>query len=619
MCEGHGHTHEACLARARYRMDYSLGEVATDADKALALAPDNAEAILLAARSRQTGVRVPEAVALLERGLKLYPTDARMYRHLAWIEYNLKKPEQARKRLQDGIVACPDAFDLHTALAELLIQGKMFDQVQKIVADLKAKGVREDRVQYLTARIALEREQWTDAALMLEKMRPDARANPELSVQLNLLLAQCYKQLGDADRQQQALTRVLEFDANSVLARQAMGALHATAGRLDEAVKEYQHLITLGNAPETAVTDLVRLMVARTQRLTAAQQNWRDAETLFEQIARRQPASVELVLARSDLLAAQKRTREAADLLARACENSKELRLWLQSAHFAEQADGSGLAVLDAAEKVLGDRVELRLKRAALLLGRSHAEVARSLPALEKAAPSFTPEQAAQLRAGLAELYFIVHDYSNAKRAYRQLAAERPSDLQARQMLAEVALRERHRRSAGHPRGRRKIEPPGGITHAAVGRAVPDPAGRDRRPDRRRQGPRKSLGPVVETADVAPGPSGRRSPGRRRGRPPARHRTLSPGHRTGDLDRTTGGWSRAHGNQTGQGCCGSVAAGAQLGHLSPEQHRRMLQSVSPLLNTTLMRDYATSMVPRGRWTRATTCARQDALGHRRPG
>src|SRR5262249_41784923 len=145
----------------------------------------------------------------------------------------------------------------------------------------------------------------------------------------------------------------------------------------------------------------------------------------------------------SDLLAAQKRTREAADLLAKACEKSTEMRLWLQSAHVAEQADGSGLPVLDAAEKALGDRVELRLKRAAILLGRSHAEVARSLPALEKTPADYNPEQAAQLRAGLAELYFIVHDYSNARRLYRELAKERPGDLQAWQMLGEIALREK--------------------------------------------------------------------------------------------------------------------------------------------------------------------------------
>src|SRR5262249_20145879 len=149
---------------------------------------------------------------------------------------------------------------------------------------------------YLTARIALEREHWTEGALILDKMRPDARGNPDLSVQINLLLAQCYKQLGDADRQQQALQRVLEFDANSVLARQALGALYHSAGRLDEAVKEYQPLLTLSNAPETAVTDLVRLMVARAQRLPVSQQNWREIETLVDQVARRHSPSAELVL-----------------------------------------------------------------------------------------------------------------------------------------------------------------------------------------------------------------------------------------------------------------------------------------------------------------------------------
>src|SRR5262245_57657554 len=41
MVERHGQSFEAWLARARYRMDYNLGEIATDAEKALALAPDN--------------------------------------------------------------------------------------------------------------------------------------------------------------------------------------------------------------------------------------------------------------------------------------------------------------------------------------------------------------------------------------------------------------------------------------------------------------------------------------------------------------------------------------------------------------------------------------------------
>jgi tetratricopeptide (TPR) repeat protein len=463
MVEQHGGSFEAYLARARYRIEFNLGDVAEDADKAYKLAPDNAESILLAARVEQQRNHVPQAIELLEKGNRLYPNDPRMYRHLAWIHYFQKKNDLARQWLQDGIVACPDAFDLHTALAELLIQGKMFDQVQKIVSDLNAKGVREERIQYLTARIAVEREQWPEAVTLLERLRTESRGNPELSVQLNLLLALCQKQLGESDRQLEALKRVLEHDAQNIGAHQAIGAAYAGAGRYDEAVKEYQQLVNLPGAPETAATDLVRLMISRKLRLPPERRQWQDAEHLLDQVAQRQPASVELLLAKGELLAAQKKTREAADLLSQARAGCNDARLWLQAAQYAEQADGNGAAALDEAEKALGDSVELRLKRGALLLGRSHAELVRALPALERPAPSFTPEQLQQLRIGLAEMSFLVHDFGNARRLYRQLAADRPGDVSSRMMLVEIALHEKDMDSVPKLLAEvRQIEPPGG-------------------------------------------------------------------------------------------------------------------------------------------------------------
>ena len=347
--------------------------------------------------------------------------------------------------------------------------------------------------------------------------------------------------------------------------------------------------------------DLVRLMVAKTQRLPAAQQNWHDAEKLFEQIAVRQPNSVEVVLARSDLLAAQKRTKEAAELLAQARVKSTEMRVWLQSAHFAELENGTGLAALDAAHAALGDRVELRLKRAALLLGRSHAEVARSLPALEKVPPTYTPEQAAQLRAGLAELYFIVHDYSNAKRLYRGLAADRPSDLPARQMLAEIALREKDADALALILADvAKIEPPGGITHALL--------------------EARYLTLLVETGDRSAADKAREKLQAlllKRPTWPQVHQAVAQlADAEEDRPRAIEHYRRAielgdldlHCHQrlvkllveTNQEKAAETVLQQvrTLGHLSPEQQRQMLQNVSPLLNTVLIREYATTMVPR---------------------
>src|SRR5262249_38798497 len=152
--------------------------------------------------------------------------------------YHLKQSDSARRHLQAGIEHCPDAYELHTALAELLIQSKMFDQVEKIISELKSRGVREDRIQYLTARIAVEQEHWVEAVNLLEKLRTEARTNADLSVQLNLLLAHCFRHLNDTDRQQESLKKALEFDAQNVLARQGLATLYASTGRLNEAIQE---------------------------------------------------------------------------------------------------------------------------------------------------------------------------------------------------------------------------------------------------------------------------------------------------------------------------------------------------------------------------------------------
>ena len=470
MVQQHGDSHEAYLARARYRLEFKLGEIDADALEALTRAPDNIEAMLLAAKVEHGRKNYEKAVTLLENVIRQDPEDPRAYRHLAWIEYRLKKPESARERLQAGIVHCPEAYELHTTLVELMIQGKMFDQVQKILAELKNKGVREDRLTYLNARILVAQERWSEAVAVLEPLRADVRYSNELSVQINLLLAHCHRQLGDADRQFDALKRVLEFDAQSALARQGIAAMHAASGRLDDAIREYQQLVSLPTAPDSAGADLIRLLIMRTQRLPAASQNWTETTRLLQQLEERQPKSVELLLARSDLLAAVKPNgdgaREAAKMLCFACLQSKEPRLWLQAAHFAEVADRNGLVILDNAQKSVGDLVEFRLKRAAILYNRAPAEFRRSLAALEQPGEEYTEEQTVQLVQGLGEVCFAAHDYANARRILKTLADKQPGNLPARLLLFDVALREHDRESAQQWLDEiRRADPAGGTTY----------------------------------------------------------------------------------------------------------------------------------------------------------
>jgi tetratricopeptide (TPR) repeat protein len=464
MMANHGRSHEAYLARARYRIEFGLGDVTDDAAEAIRLAPDNAEAILLYATSLQQGNKLPEAIAQLEHGLKLFPNDARMYRHLAWIEYLSKRNDSAQKYLQAGIVNCPDAFELQTELAELLIQGKMFDQVHKIIAELKAKGVRDVYTSYLTARIAVAREQWTEALILLEKLRPDARTYHDLSMQVYILAAECHRQLGDNDRQMEDLRHVLELDAQSVSARLRIAGVLAATNKINEAIREYEQIINLPGAPASAAGDMARLMVIRKQRNPAEKIGWPEIDKFIGQIEQRYPNSLDVLLARSDLLAAQQKVKEASVLLAANRITSKEPRLWIQSAHYAELADRAGPQVLDEAVTSLGDLPDFRLKRAAILVNRSPLAAHRLLLELEEPGRAYTLEQTAQLLTGLGELYFTIQDYGNSRRLFGRLAAERGNDLHARLMLAEIALRENDRESLPGILGEiRKIEPPGGI------------------------------------------------------------------------------------------------------------------------------------------------------------
>src|SRR5262249_43946658 len=205
----------------------------------------------------------------------------------------------------------------------------------------------------------------------------------------------------DNDEQMKALRRVLEYDAQSITARLAIASLYTATNQLNEAIKEYEQLVNLPGAPDTAAVDMVRLMITRKQRTPADKPGWPEIGQVIANIEKRYPTSVEVLLAKSDFLMARGQAREAGELLASACAARKEVRWGMQWAHCAEQVDQSGLKLLDEAVTKLGDHPELRLKRAALLVGRSPLIAQRELRQLEQVPASYKEEQKNLLLTGL--------------------------------------------------------------------------------------------------------------------------------------------------------------------------------------------------------------------------
>src|SRR5207253_1566362 len=109
----------------------------------------------------------------------------------------------------------------------------------------------------------MQEGKWSEAVVLLERLRTEAVDMPGLSSQVNFLLATCQERLGNREAQTEALKRVLSIDTGHLNAHLQFGAIHLAAGDFDEAVKEYTSAARSPLAPLHARVTLGRLLVAR--------------------------------------------------------------------------------------------------------------------------------------------------------------------------------------------------------------------------------------------------------------------------------------------------------------------------------------------------------------------
>ena len=139
-------------------------------------------------------------------------------------------------------------------------------------------------------------------------------ADPRLTVKLDLMLAECFGQLGSDDQRLDALRRVAEGD-RSVGIRPHRAR---SGNRADPVIstRRSRLLSPLADRRPELRLDLVRLLIQKTSRQPRGQRDWREAERYLREAEKALPQAVEsLTLLRVDLLAAQDRLDDARSLL----------------------------------------------------------------------------------------------------------------------------------------------------------------------------------------------------------------------------------------------------------------------------------------------------------------
>jgi tetratricopeptide (TPR) repeat protein len=157
------------------------------------------------------------------------------------------------------------------------------------------------------------------------------------------------------------------------------------------------------------------------------------------------PGTFEAALLRAELLAAQDRLEAARRVLESARDHHpKAIELWAALAGLAErQGDpAQTLAVVEEAQRRLGDTVEVRLLRAQYWAQRGGAEARAGLATLLRGADRLTRPERLHLLDGMADAYYRAGDKQEAGRLWQQLAGERHDDLRVRRRLLDLALQE---------------------------------------------------------------------------------------------------------------------------------------------------------------------------------
>ncbi len=449
----------ARLIRLRYLLDQGdfqgadpLEKMEQDVQRALGLAPNEADVVLVAAEYAQARGRLDRARELLQHGLEVEPRSSRLYEALARLEVREGRLREGVACLQRGLQALtgPGQNALRWTLANLLLDDGQAAEAGTEITQLAQGKFSLAGLDYLQARVLLLEGKWSAAARLFERSRAGAEATPGPGREtvlflehVDLFLGQCYEQLNDLNRQLAAYTRAVDRDPSSVRARLKLGAVLWTLGRTDEAISQYKQLTLLAQAPPAARMELARLLFLR--NLQREPRTWAEVHEALDQAEKAQPGVAEVVLLRAEVLAAQDRLAEAQALLAKARDQQPQQALfWTALASLAERRGQPEEArrILDEAGQRAGDHVDLRLAQARLGAKRRGPSAVVPLVPLAHGLEKFPLQDQTRLLSGLAQIAQQLGDVPQAQQLWQRLA-EQPghqNDLRLKLVLADLAL-----------------------------------------------------------------------------------------------------------------------------------------------------------------------------------
>jgi tetratricopeptide (TPR) repeat protein len=476
----------ALMAEARALYKQALEH----AEQALKLAPDDVDACVLAARLASTQGRHDQARAHAQRAIELDPKRAAGYSLLAHTELRTNHRKEAIACLKRGLEKASRHNDLLWALGRLQMEEGDLAQAQKTLDQLRAESQADPLADYLQAQLEFTRGHWQEAARGFEQLvgkfeqsAGKVANSPELlkevqyrRKEVQYRRALCYQRLGNREQELAAYREAARVDPLWRPAQVGIAATLAALGKHDEALEQYRQIAKLAGAAKESsaettrvMSDMAGLLVLKNLRLTPAERDWNEVNSLLDRLMQADPKAAGPVILRAEVLVGQDRAAEAEKVLLAARDKMPDQQeLWgalLSLAGREKQWDRAN-QLLGEAKKKFGDRAWLRAAEGQYLLRRFGKDSASKLQELAKGAETLNAADLPRLYGELAALSWDAGDHEQGQRVCRLACAADPANRELRLLQLGMAMR------AGDPaeieqvlKGVRKSEGDGPLWH----------------------------------------------------------------------------------------------------------------------------------------------------------
>lgn len=418
--------------------------------RAVQLSPDSPQVLFAEFEIAMRSKDFTRARKVIEEGLAPYADDARVILGRADLARQMGEPQAALDVLLKGVEALPDNPSILGRIIDLLFDLERGEEaIPHVDAMRELEGNDNPIVMWAEARLLMERRQWHPALEKLKELRPNIATSPQLTHAVDLSMAICHQALGQSDELLEASRRVLATDPNSYQARVALATAHSQAGRVDEALAEFESLAAIQSAEvlprmQLLWAPLLDLRVKDQLRRPEAERNWKKVDDLVE-ILSTSPhiGDAQLASIRSNVMQRRGDFTSAVEVASQAYEaakNDPHVAAQLVTLLIAAKQFERARATIDGmdADVRRDPRVLSAEARVAASMGGDAAE--SGLASVEKSCAEIPTRDAVIVLLTLMGIRVQQQNIPEAERIAAVILEREPSEVRAHSSLLQIAI-----------------------------------------------------------------------------------------------------------------------------------------------------------------------------------